>query len=242
MPRPRDPVAEFGAIKGDIKQLARQIPDKSRIAVRADLASEDTALFVWRKDQFNHFAGETVRFGGNAETATLLFETNGLPSNGTEIRFAILNGSTWYVSEAVFTGATNGQLYLDAFNNNTATGKRWAVFTPTANAFDLPDPLPAFGAVDFDDVQAMGVSPWIPSAVPLQLIVLQRLTTGYLLQDTIKGFRIRPFSPFLQIRQSQHRRQFLPHRRTDELIEGHSIGFRYFPDFSVQGFRQPDCN
>ncbi|MGC9450887.1 MAG: hypothetical protein ACP5I4_05505 [Oceanipulchritudo sp.] len=133
---------------------------KAYHAGTADLASEDTALFVWRKDQFNHFAGETVRFGGTADTATLLFETNGLPSNGTEIRFAILNGSTWYVSEAVFTGATNGQLYLDAFNNNTATGKRWAVFTPTANAFDLPDPLPAFGAVDFDDVQAVGVHIW----------------------------------------------------------------------------------
>ncbi len=120
-----------------------------------NLVSEDNALFVWRKDQFNNFPGETIRFGEELTESTLLLDTLGVGSNETEIHFVIKSGSTWYFSEAAYTDTVDGTFSLEGFNNNAAVGFRWAEFTPTANNFALPV-NPVFNAVSFTDVQAVG--------------------------------------------------------------------------------------
>ncbi len=126
--------------------------------------SEDIALFVWRKDQFNNHASGTVRFGNEPGQGLLMFDTTSLGTAANELRFVVLNGGVWYISEAARTENTPGSFSLEAFNNSGATGKRWAVFNPTGTNFRLPNPLPAFGAVEFNDVQAVGV--WLLARTP----------------------------------------------------------------------------
>jgi hypothetical protein len=44
---------------------------------------------------------------------------------------------------------------LSGFSNSMDTDKKWAIFDPTL--LQMPNPLPTFTAVDFDDVQEIGI-------------------------------------------------------------------------------------
>lgn len=76
-----------------------------------------------------------------------------LSQDTKDLRMVIKNGSTYYISE--FSITTNGLFTLNAFNNSSSTGKRWGVYTPSTLAF--PSPLPSFSAVNFNDVQEIGI-------------------------------------------------------------------------------------
>jgi hypothetical protein len=69
------------------------------------------------------------------------------------MRFVIRNKNTYYISEKLMTVSATHT--LSSFSNSTETDKKWAVFDPTL--LQMPNPLPTFTAVDFDDVQEVGI-------------------------------------------------------------------------------------
>jgi len=123
------------------------------------------ALLLWRRDQFDPMGGSgAYQFGGEASTALLRIDMTALIADGdNELRFVVLNhdagGDTLYISEAAYTSPYIGDGYfqLSGFNGSAGAGLRWAVFTPAADAYAIPDPATlSFAPKTFSDVRAVG--------------------------------------------------------------------------------------
>ncbi|MEI6034603.1 MAG: hypothetical protein WCS65_10025 [Verrucomicrobiae bacterium] len=130
------------------------------------------ACLVLTKAQF---AGQPGRawFGSQDSECALLAEVAEANGDQPTMRFIVLNGDTWYLSEAVLK--KKGTFLLAGFNNSSEPGKRWGVFHPTPDAFAIPDPLPAMEAVDFNDVRAFGLAVRDKKGGYHYLFVLKRL-------------------------------------------------------------------
>jgi hypothetical protein len=113
------------------------------------------ACLVLTKAQFAGHPGRAW-FGSKDSECALLAEVADATGQHPSMRFIVLNGDTWYLSEAEWK--KSGTFLLTGFNNNSEPGKRWGVFHPTADAFGIPDPLPPMEAVDFNDVRAFGLA------------------------------------------------------------------------------------
>ena len=115
-----------------------------------------TGLFMFRKDEFLNGGDAGTTFDATSSMSV----TYGYWSDwnvACRTRMVIRNGSTYYLSEAYFTSYQNATLTLDDFNNNDAADKRWAIWTPTATSFAIPDTSGmTFEAVDFNDVTEVG--------------------------------------------------------------------------------------
>ena len=121
------------------------------------------ALLLWRADQFNALGGSgSYAFGGDSATALLRVDLTALNDYGdNELRFVILDGGTYYLSEAASTSPYLGDGYfqLADFNASGDAGKRWAVFAPTADSYAIPPAATlAFAAHSFTNVQAVGLA------------------------------------------------------------------------------------
>ena len=116
-------------------------------------------LLMWRKDQFTDSPVTTLKFDGTTDSKFSINLTNigGNWQYPQNTRFVIKNGSQYYISEYVANDDQTGIKELTSFNNTSAAGKRWGIFNPTANDFFIPAVLPTFTAVDFNDVQEVGV-------------------------------------------------------------------------------------
>ena len=114
---------------------------------------------LWIKDDFlNSYSGKTVGFTSASTIYANCKELTAVDSRA--IRFVIKDGSTYYLSEYAYTttgAATNVKISLSDFNNNSASNKRWGVFTPSSTDFGIPGSLPTFSARNFTDVQAVGL-------------------------------------------------------------------------------------
>jgi len=131
-------------------------------AVQAGAAGESPwtfdALLVWRKEQFQKDGDVSpVAFGMDASTATMRMHFQSLGPDTAEVRFAVLDGAQWYLSEAAYTRSAAGVFEISDFNDNPAPGRRWAAFAPTSTDFGIPENL-SFAAHDFSDVRAVGVA------------------------------------------------------------------------------------
>jgi hypothetical protein len=119
-------------------------------------------LALWRKDQFlGEAATGTVRFDADSR---FQLHTSALTTG--DVRFVVRNGDTYYASEfALKTNNIGPAKYnlpplavtLTGFNKSGAPGSRWMKFAPAPANFNLPSPLPACEAVDFNDVREVGV-------------------------------------------------------------------------------------
>lgn len=115
--------------------------------------SEVVCLFMWKKEQFlNNMDLVPVGFDDDVANSRMAINVNS--AGAPTLRFVVKNDGVYYISEYLAT--SQGMLELTAFNNTTEVGKRWGVFNPTASDFDMPNPLPAFQAVDFTDVTEVG--------------------------------------------------------------------------------------
>ncbi len=111
-------------------------------------------LFMWRKAQFlNGMDTATVAFDDSAASKMSINVLTVNPDNA-ELRFVVRNASTYYLSE--FSASTVELHELSGFNNSDVAGERWGVFNPASDDFDIPNPLPTFNAVDFNDVTEVG--------------------------------------------------------------------------------------
>ncbi len=121
------------------------------------------ALLLWRDIQFNSLDGSgSYSFGTDAATALLRVDLTALIEYGdNELRFVIRDGGTYYISEAAYTSPYLGDGYfqLANFNASSEPGRRWAVFTPTADAFAIPAAATlTFAPHTFTNVQAVGLA------------------------------------------------------------------------------------
>ena len=119
-------------------------------------------FLVWRRDQFNGAAGGgNFRFGNTDATSALRVDFTSVIADGDNAwRFAVLDGSQWYLSEAVHRTQVVGDGYFEliGFNGRGDTGKRWAPIAPTALDFAIPDTRTlSFGAHSFGNVQAVAL-------------------------------------------------------------------------------------
>lgn len=107
-------------------------------------------IFLWKKAQFLNGmdAAANVTVGKLQLHASSLFSESAL-------RFVVKNGSTYYISDYLRSGP-DGTFELELFNQSSQPTKRWRVFNPTANNFEIPFPLVDFEAVNFDDVTEVG--------------------------------------------------------------------------------------
>lgn len=119
-------------------------------------------FLVWRREQFAN-AATTGRFafGATDATSTLRVDfTQVIQDGDNEFRFAVLDGGTWYLSEASYTQQVVGAGFLEVtgFNGSSVPGRRWAVVTPTAYNFAIPAAASlSFAAHSFSDVRAVAV-------------------------------------------------------------------------------------
>lgn len=121
-------------------------------------------LLLWKTEQFNALGGSgAYSFGSDAAHAMLRVDLSAVCIDRNNLHFVVVNhdtgGDTFYLSEAAFTANVLGDGYfqLGAFSGSSEVGKRWAVFTPTADAYALPT-NPAFAAKTFNDVRAVGLA------------------------------------------------------------------------------------
>ena len=98
----------------------------------------------------------------DAATALLRVDVTALIADGdNELRFVVLDGGTYYLSEAAYTSQHLGDGYFEVanFNGASAPGQRWAVFRPTADAYAIPSAASlTFNATTFSDVRAVGLA------------------------------------------------------------------------------------
>ncbi len=121
------------------------------------------ALLLWRDIQFNALGGSgSYSFGDDPSNALLRVDLTALNEYGrNEIRFVVRDGGTYYLSEAAYTSPYLGDGYfqLANFNGSSEPGRRWAVFTPTADNFAIPAAASlTFAAHTFTNVQAVGLA------------------------------------------------------------------------------------
>jgi hypothetical protein len=120
-------------------------------------------LLLWRADQFNAMGGSgSYSFGDDSATALLRVDLTALNEYGdNELRFVVLDGGTYYLSEAAHTSPYLGDGYfqLAGFNASSTEGHRWAVFAPAADSFAIPASATlTFTAHTFTNVQAVGLA------------------------------------------------------------------------------------
>ncbi len=121
-----------------------------------DNHSKQVGLFMWRKDQFMNGYDAS----GNVTLGKLRVNC-GQPRGG-EVRFVIKNGSTYYISDWVTN--VNGDYEISGIDNSSLPEKRWMVWSPAADSFQIPyyrppdvtTPICGTRAVTFDDVQEIG--------------------------------------------------------------------------------------
>jgi acetyl esterase/lipase len=105
-------------------------------------------LLLWDKNDFISGSASTLRFDDttNSFLSTIMFRNYGTA------RWVIRNGSTYYVSDATFTGTTTSAL---TGTNNV----QWASWDPTANGgADFANiPVSGFTSRTFSNVTAVGV-------------------------------------------------------------------------------------
>ncbi len=119
-------------------------------------------FLVWKKSQFTgDSASSRFTFGSTDASATLRVDFTALIQDGdNEFRFAVLDGGTWYLSEASYTEKVVGAGYLEVtgFNGSSSPGLRWAVVSPSTHDFAIPAASALnFAAHSFNDVQAVAV-------------------------------------------------------------------------------------
>ena len=119
-------------------------------------------LLLWRTNQFNPLGGGSYSFGTDATTALLRVDITALIDDGdNELRFVVLDGGTYYLSEAAYTSPYLGDGYfqLANFSGNATPGQRWAVFSPTADNYAIPATNTlTFVPHTFANVQAVGLA------------------------------------------------------------------------------------
>jgi len=140
-------------------------PNAPKVFLVSDAGSSGTninninMLYLWKRSDFtgNQPSYSDV-FDSSSTLSVHITDANSVTGgDAIETRFIVLNGSTYYVSEAKAT--TTGTFTLTNFNNNSATGFRWAPITaPTSTSFDIPQSGLVYTAQTFGDVQAVG---WI---------------------------------------------------------------------------------
>ncbi|MDF3128049.1 PEP-CTERM sorting domain-containing protein [Kiritimatiellaeota bacterium B1221] len=109
-------------------------------------------LYMWKQDQFlNGRDVGTVQFDADSTMSIEIGEWRDAP----DARFVVREGTQYYISEAVHS-AQNSTFSLMDFNNNSTVGYRWGLYTPTATDFNIPDVLPTFLAVDFQNITEVG--------------------------------------------------------------------------------------
>lgn len=116
-----------------------------------------TMAMVFKKEDFANFSAAPVGFDSSSTLQLHMtdWHTRGSPGQPVEIRFLILEGSQYYVSEAVRTAHGAGTLSFTDFNDNSAAGQRWAPISLSSTSFGIPASL-TFGAVDFNNVLQVG--------------------------------------------------------------------------------------
>jgi hypothetical protein len=122
-------------------------------------------FLVWKKEQFAGGSASSpstrYTFGNTDASATLRVDFTALIQDGdNELRFAVQDGNTWYLSEAAYTRPVVGDGYLEVtgFNGSSAVGRRWAVITPSTYDFAIPATASlSFSAHSFTDVRAVAV-------------------------------------------------------------------------------------
>jgi len=119
------------------------------------------AVLLWRADQFNALGGSgAYAFGDDAATALLRVDLTALIADGdNELRFVVQDGGNLYLSEAAYTSPYLGDGYfqLAGFSGSSAASLRWALFTPSADAYAIPEASAlSFSAKTFGNVQAVG--------------------------------------------------------------------------------------
>ena len=119
-------------------------------------------FLVWKKEQFTgNSATSRYAFGPSNATATMRVDFTEVIGDGdNEFRFAVLDGGTWYLSEASYTQPVVGAGYLEVtgFNGSNTVGRRWAPISPTTYDFAIPSgSLLSYGAHSFTDIRAVAV-------------------------------------------------------------------------------------
>jgi hypothetical protein len=134
-------------------------------ARRYGVPTDFDALVVWRKDQMDlPSASATVGFGAGAAQSSMVLELNGISSDSALVRFVVRHhdgdGTTrYYLSEAAWDKTYAGRFALTDFDDRSDAGKRWAVFTPSATSFAMPNASAlTFQAKKFTDVDGVGIA------------------------------------------------------------------------------------
>ncbi|MEZ4888537.1 MAG: hypothetical protein R3E32_27685 [Chitinophagales bacterium] len=107
-------------------------------------------IFLWKKAQFLN----GMSAAANVTVGKLQLHTPSMYSDG-HLRFVVKNGSIYYISDYIRSGP-DGTFDLELFNQSSQPTKRWRIFNPTTNNFEIPFPLVDFEAVNFDDVTEVG--------------------------------------------------------------------------------------
>jgi len=115
-------------------------------------------LYMWKRSDFpGNQASYSDTFNSSSTLTVHITDDNSAGGYPEESRFIILNGSTYYVSEAKAT--TTGTFSLTNFTGNATAGFRWApIPAPTSTSFDIPQSGLVYAAQTFSNVQAVG---WI---------------------------------------------------------------------------------
>jgi hypothetical protein len=112
-----------------------------------------TAILMWTKDKFNNAAISDIIKFDNTNNTQISVTVRAMSIQNRAMRFVIRNKNIYYISEKLMNASATHT--LSGFSNSTDTDKKWAVFDPTL--LQMPNPLPTFTAVDFDDVQEVGI-------------------------------------------------------------------------------------
>ncbi|MFK7907302.1 MAG: hypothetical protein AB8B69_19345, partial [Chitinophagales bacterium] len=107
-------------------------------------------IFLWKKSQFLN----GMDAASNVTAGKLQLDAPSIFSEGA-LRFVVKNGDTYYISDYLRSGP-DGTFDLELFNQSSQATKRWRTFNPTASNFEIPNPLVAFEAMNFDDVAEVG--------------------------------------------------------------------------------------
>lgn len=118
-------------------------------------------FLAWKKDQFSGGTAPTYSFGSSAASSTMRVDfTNVIADGVNEMRFAVLDGSTWYLSEKAYTENYVGDGYFEitGFSGSSSEGRRWAVIDPQPQSFAIPAASAlTFSAHSFSDIRAVGL-------------------------------------------------------------------------------------
>jgi len=138
-------------------------PNAPKVFVMSDAGSSTNInnvnmVYLWKRSDF---PGNQPSYSDTFDSSSTLSvhitdDSHTTGGDAEETRFIILNGSTYYISEA--KAAATGTFTLTNFNNNSTAGFRWAPIPLTSTTFDIPQSGLVYAAQTFGDVQAVG---WI---------------------------------------------------------------------------------